>query len=182
MIRGTLPLSRRLIIRGHDAVEEFTSDMYPLAAGAGFDRVAMCTTSVSMLKVLLPKFTTVRKDDNKDDVQFLARVELEAEGIVGSYTKPEHDACLAHLPNGGRLNHAFELTGVTYGPHPMPGTEEFTEAVKKRKLDATGKNMSKCSKAAGKKKMEAMMVAPSWGKASLKRPFAAEVSSARPLK
>jgi hypothetical protein len=66
------------------------------------------------------------------------------------------------------LNHVFELTGVTYGPHPVLGTEEFTEAVKKRKLDATRKNMSKCSKAAGKKKMEAMMVAPSWGKVSLK--------------
>jgi hypothetical protein len=53
------------------------------------------------LKVPLPKFTAVRKDDDEDDVQFLARVELEAEGIVGSYTKPEHDACLAHVCNGG---------------------------------------------------------------------------------
>jgi hypothetical protein len=68
-------------------------------------------TSVSKLKVSLPKFTVVRKDDNEDDVQFLARVELEAEGIVGSYTKVEHDVFLAHACNGGRLKHIFELAG-----------------------------------------------------------------------
>jgi hypothetical protein len=72
--------------------------------------------------------------------------------------------------------------GVTYGPRPVPDTEEFTEALRKRKLDATGKNSSKCSKATGKKKMEATKVAPLWGKASLKRSSAAEVASARPLK
>jgi hypothetical protein len=38
--------------------------------------------------------TTKVRAVNKDDIQFLARVELEAEGIVGSYTKPKHDACL----------------------------------------------------------------------------------------
>jgi hypothetical protein len=57
---------------------------------------------------------------------------------------------------------------VTYGPRPIPGTEEITEAVRKRKLDATGKNPSKRPKAMGKKKMEAAKVAPSRGKASLK--------------
>jgi hypothetical protein len=41
--------------------------MYPLAPGAGFDRVATCTMPVSKLKVLLPKFTAIRKDDNEDD-------------------------------------------------------------------------------------------------------------------
>jgi hypothetical protein len=81
--------------------------MYPLAAGTGTDRVATHLTPVSKLKVPLPKFTAVRKDDNEDDVQFLAKVELEAEGIVGSYTKVEHDDCLVHVRNGGRLNHIF---------------------------------------------------------------------------
>jgi hypothetical protein len=80
------------------------------------------------------------------------------------------------------LNYVFELARVTYGPHPVPGTDEFTEAVRKRKLDAAGKNLSKRLKAMGKKKMEATKVAPSWGKASLKRPSATEVASARPLK
>jgi hypothetical protein len=89
-------------------MEEFIAcGMYPLAVGASFDRVAMRTTSVSKLKVPLPKFTTI----HKDDIQFLVRVELEAEGIVGSYTKPKHDACLAHVRNGGQLNHIFELAG-----------------------------------------------------------------------
>jgi hypothetical protein len=41
------------------------------------------------LKVPLPKFVAIRKDDDKDNIQFFVRVELEAEGIVGSYTKPE---------------------------------------------------------------------------------------------
>jgi hypothetical protein len=105
-------------IGGRDAVEEFVAcGVYPLAAGAGFDRVVTCTTLVSKWKVLLPKFIAA----HKDDVQFLARVELEAEGIAGSYTKPEHDACLAHMHNGGRLNRVFELAGVTYGPRPMLG-------------------------------------------------------------
>jgi hypothetical protein len=91
------------IIKGHDAVEEFISCvMYPLAGGTDFDGVAMRITPVSKLKVPLPKFTAVQKDDNKDDVQFLVRVELEAEDIVGSYTKLENDACLAHVRNRGQ--------------------------------------------------------------------------------
>jgi hypothetical protein len=152
-------------------MEEFIAcSMYSLAAGAGFDRVATCMTPVSMLKVPLPKFIVVRKDDNEDDVQFLARVELEVEGIVGIYT------------NRGWLNHIFELVGVTYGPRFVPGTDEFTEVVRKRKLYAAGKNSSKRTKAAGKKKMEVAKVAPSRGKASLKRPSTVDVASARPLK
>jgi hypothetical protein len=116
------------------------------------------------LKVLLPKFATVHKDDNENDVQFLVGVELEAEGIVGSYTKAEHDACLMHVRNGGRLNHIFELVGVAYGPRAVPGTDEFTKVMWKRKLDAARKNPSKCPKAAGKKKMNATKIALSPGK------------------
>jgi hypothetical protein len=142
----------------------------------------MRTTPISKLKVPLPKFTVVHKDDNEDDVQFLARVELEAKDIVGGYTKAEHDACLAHVRNGGRLNRVFELAGVAYGPRVMPDTDEFIEAVQKRKLDAIGKNPSKRPKAAGKKKVDAVKIAPSRGKASLKWSSAAEVASARPLK
>jgi hypothetical protein len=164
-------------IGGRDAMEEFIAcDMYPLATTISFDRVATRTTLVSKLKVPLPKFIDIRKDDNEDDVQFLVRVELEAEGIVGSYTKPKHDACLAHMRNGGQLNRVFELAGVTYGPRPMPGTEEFIKAVRKRRFDATGKKPSKRPKAAGKKKMEAMKVAPSRGKARLKRSSTAKVA------
>jgi hypothetical protein len=89
-------------IGDRDAVEEFIAcGMYPLAVGAGIDRVAMRMTLVLKLKVTLPKYAAIRKDDNVDDARFLASVELESEGIVGSYTKPEHDACLAHMRNGG---------------------------------------------------------------------------------
>jgi hypothetical protein len=156
-------------IGGHDVVEKFIAwRMYPIAVSVGFNRVAMCTTPVSKLKVPLSKFIAICMDDNEDDVQFLVRVELEAEDIVGSYTKPEHVGCLAHVHNGGRLNHIFEIVGVSYGPRPMPDTKEFTEAMRKRKLDAARKNPSKHLKAAGKKKKEATVVAPSRGKASLK--------------
>jgi hypothetical protein len=113
---------------------------------------------------------------------FLARVELEAEEIVSSYTKAEHDTCVDHVCNGGRLSRIFEPVGVAYGPHAVLGTDEFTEAVRKRKLDATGKNPSNRSKEAGKKKIDAAKIAPSWGKASLKWLSATEVASARPLK
>jgi hypothetical protein len=83
-------------------MEEFIAfGMYSLAVGAGFDRVTTRTTLVSKLKVALSKFTAVLKDNNEDDVQRLAMVELEAKGIVGSYTMVEHDACLEHVCNGG---------------------------------------------------------------------------------
>jgi hypothetical protein len=66
-------------------MEEFLAcDMYPPATDAGFDRVATHTMPVSKLKVPLPKFVAVHKDDDEDDVQFLARVELDVGGIVGS--------------------------------------------------------------------------------------------------
>jgi hypothetical protein len=155
-------------IRGCDVVEEFIAcGMYSLAVGVDINRVATRMTLVSKLKVPLPKFTIVRKDDNEDDVQFLAWVELEAESIVGSYTKVLV-ASLAHVRNRGRLNHVFELARVAFGPHAMPGTDEFTEAVRKRNLDAAGKNPSKRLKAVEKKKMDVVKVAPSRGKASLK--------------
>jgi hypothetical protein len=95
-------------IRGRDTVKEFLAcHIYPPAAGVGFNRVTTCSTPVSKLKVPLPKFVSIRKDNDENDVQFFARVELEAEGIVGSYTKPEHDASLAHVRNGGQLNYVF---------------------------------------------------------------------------
>jgi hypothetical protein len=137
-------------------VEEFVAcGMHPLAAGIGFDKVGTLVTPVSKLIVPLPKFVVVHNDD-EDDVQFLARVELEAEGIVSSYTLPEHEACIMSLRNGGPLNKVFELVEVVYGPRPEPGTEEFTEASKKRKMDAARKNSSKHVRVLGKKNVEIM--------------------------
>jgi hypothetical protein len=97
-------------------VEEYlTCGMSSLSIDISFERVADGVTPVSRLKLPLPKFHAMRMHD-EDDVQFLARVELEAEGIVGIYTCPEHDVCMAGQPNGGRLNRVFELAGVSYGP------------------------------------------------------------------
>jgi hypothetical protein len=183
-------------IGGQDAMEEFVAcGMHPLAAGVGFNKVATLVTSVSKLKVPLLKFVAVRKND-EDDVQFLARVELEAEGIMGSYTCPEHEACIMSLHNGVLLNRVFELAEVAYEPRLEPDTEEFTEASKKRKMDAAGKNMSKHARALGKKKVETAkaIVQPGktctlqgkgaalQGKGGLKRPSDADVASAWPAK
>jgi hypothetical protein len=132
-------------------MEEFViCGMHPLATVVGFDKVATLVTLVLKLRVPLSKFVAIHRE-SEDDVQFLARVGLEAEGIVGSYTRPEHDACITNLRNGGRLNRVFQLAEVAYGPQPEPGTKEFTEASKKRRLDAAGKNLSKRLRVLGKK-------------------------------
>jgi hypothetical protein len=94
--------------------------MYPLSACVSFEGLTDGVTLVSRVRLPLPMFCAVRTDD-EDDVQFLARAALEAESVVGGYSRPEHDACVASLPNGGRLNRVFELVGVAYGARPVPG-------------------------------------------------------------
>jgi hypothetical protein len=112
-------------------VEEFVAcGMHPVATSVGLDKVVTLVTPVSKLRVPLPKFVAVCKD-NEDDALFLDRVEREAEGIMGSYTRLERDACVANLGNRSHLNRVFELAEVVYGPRLEPGTEEFTEALKK---------------------------------------------------
>jgi hypothetical protein len=146
-------------IRGRDTVEEFVlCGMHPLATGVCLNKVDTLMAPVSKLIVPLLKFVAVCKDD-EDDVQFLARVELEAKGIMGSYTRPEHEACVVDLHNGVHLNRVFELAEVAYGPRPEPGTEEFTEASKKRRMDAAGKNLGKHARAFGKKKVKTVKAA-----------------------
>jgi hypothetical protein len=71
---------------------------------------------------------------------------------------------------------------MVHGPRAMPGTDEFTEAMWKRELDAARKNPSKRSKAAGKKKVDATKIAPSQGKDGLRRLSTVEVASAKQLK
>jgi hypothetical protein len=141
-------------ISGQDAVEEYlSSGIYLLPAGVGLGRITDGVTPVLRLKLPLLKFHVVRKDD-EDDVQFLVRVELETEGVVGSYTRLELDVCMAGLPNWGRLNHVLELVGVPYGPRPVTGME----ASEKRKMDATGKTPIKRAKASRKKKAETLKI------------------------
>jgi hypothetical protein len=57
-------------IGGRDAVEEFLAcGTYLLSADVGFNRVIDGVTPFSMLKLSLPKFVSIRKDDGYD-VQF----------------------------------------------------------------------------------------------------------------
>jgi predicted Ser/Thr protein kinase len=58
----------------------------------------------------------------------------------------------------------FELAEVAYGPRPESGTEEFTEALKKRRMDAAGKNLGKRARVLKKKKMETMKASMPHGK------------------
>jgi hypothetical protein len=66
-------------------VEEFVScGVWPLAGGVSFKLVKVGLTSVSKLKVPLPRFSISCKDE-EDDARLLERVEQEARNIVGSY-------------------------------------------------------------------------------------------------
>jgi hypothetical protein len=94
------------------------------------------------LTVPLPEFCAA-KAEGESDAQFMAKVELEAENILGRYTRAEHDACVRSLPNGGCLNRVFEIVGIAYAPCPQPGMEASVEAAKKRKVDAYRKTAGK---------------------------------------
>jgi hypothetical protein len=61
--------------------------------------------------VPLPRFSLSREDDT----HFLVRVEQESRNIVGSYTRTEHKACIASLPNNSRLNLVLEVVGWLMG-------------------------------------------------------------------
>jgi hypothetical protein len=91
-------------IGGRDVVEEFLScGIWPLSTDVDFEHVKVDFTLVSWLKMSLPKFPP-RREGEEDDVRLLARVEQEARNIVGCYTRTEHEACFASIPNNDRLN------------------------------------------------------------------------------
>jgi hypothetical protein len=111
-------------IRGRDAVEEVVScGVCPLSTGVNFGHVKVDLTPISQLKVPLPNFP-LRREDGENDVQFLVGVEQEARNIMEGYTCAEHEACIASLPNNGRLNRVLKVAGVGYGPRPMPISTE----------------------------------------------------------
>jgi hypothetical protein len=137
-------------IRGRDVVEEFIAcNVWLLAVSISFEQVKVGVTPVSKLKVPLPRFAVAREDD-EDDAKFLARVEKEARVLVGSYTRPEHEACSV-LSKNGRLNRVLELAGVAYGPRSTPVS---VEVLKKRKVDSIEKTIPKRPKALEKKRAE----------------------------
>jgi hypothetical protein len=166
-------------IGGRDIVEEFMScGVWPLATDVNFEQVKDDLTPILKLKVSLPRFPLSREDE-EDDVKFLARVEQEVRVIVGSYTRTEHEACIAGLQNNGRLNRVLNLVGVAYGPHPVLVS---TEALKKRKVDATRKVLAKLLKACEKKKVETAKVAAAQVKGGLKWSSDTDISSAKSAK
>jgi hypothetical protein len=117
--------------------------MYPLASGFGFRDVAIGTTAVSKVETPLPIFTMEAISAEGAD-HFLAKVEMDAEKVLGSYGPREHDALMTvKLPNGGRINQVFEQMGVPYAPRLLPGTEAFQIATKKRKTDVSKKPSAK---------------------------------------
>jgi hypothetical protein len=149
-------------------VEEFVAcGVWPLGVCVNFGQVSVGVTPVSKLKVPLPSFISSRKD-TEDDVKFLERVESDAMVIVGGCTHPEHDACIAGLHNEGCLNRVHELAVLTYGPHPVPGSDAFTKASKKRKTYSIGKALAKCLKAPEKRRVEIAKTSAPRGKTSLK--------------
>jgi hypothetical protein len=75
----------------------------------------------------LPKFR-ITQSEKETEAQFLARLELEAENVVGGYGLTKHDACIKSLPNGGHPNWVFEVAGVAYGLLRHLGTEPILEA------------------------------------------------------
>jgi hypothetical protein len=91
-------------IGGCDAMEEFLAyRMYPLISGFDFRDVMGGMTAVSNVKTPLPLFP-VEAVSTDDAGHFLAKVETDAEKILGSYGPKEHGAVMmAKLPNGGHL-------------------------------------------------------------------------------
>jgi hypothetical protein len=158
---------------GQDAMKEFIAcNIWPMAVGISFEQVKVGVTSVSKLKVLLSRFVVAREDD-EDDVKFLARAEKEARVLGGSYTRPEHKA-YAVLLNNGCLNRVLELAGVAYGPHPVSVS---VEVLKKRKVDSVGKTISKGLKALEKKRAKSIKTSAASVKIDVKQPFDVNVAS-----
>jgi hypothetical protein len=70
-------------IRSRDAVEEYLAcEMHQLSASVDFRGITDGVTPVLRVRQPLPKFHAKHKED-EDDIQFLVRVELEAESVVG---------------------------------------------------------------------------------------------------
>jgi hypothetical protein len=96
--------------------------MYPLAASFGFESVPLRMTPVSKVEGPLPQFfmgtIAVEHADH-----FLVEVEIEAEGVLGSFGPREYDALrVVNFLNEGRLNRILEQMGVPYFLRPRPGS------------------------------------------------------------
>jgi hypothetical protein len=166
-------------VGGRDAMEVFVScDVWPLPTGVSFEHVKVDSTPISKLKISLPRFPLCHEDE-EDDAHFLVRGKQEARNIMGSYTHTEHEACLACLPNSGRLNRVLEVAGVANAPRPVP---IFAEVLKKRKGDATVKASAKRPKVLDKKGAEPASANGACASGGSKRPSGATIVPAKSLK
>jgi hypothetical protein len=127
------------------------------------------------------KFALIMSED-ESEAQFLVKVELEAENVVGSYSRAEHDACIKSLPNGSCLNRVFEMAGIAYGRRPQPGTEASSEASKKRKVDSYSQTAGRHAMVPAKKETIPLKISVPKVKAGLKRPSDVELALAKPVK
>jgi hypothetical protein len=160
-------------------VKEFMScGIWPVSVSVDFEHVKVDLTPVSQLKVPLPNFP-LSCEDGEDDVQLLARVEQEARNIMGGYTRAEHKACIASLPNNGHLNHVLEVARVAYGPRSVPVS---AEVLKKRKADAAVKVSAKRPKATEKKGVGLAKVSRSRMSGSSNRPSGVDIPSEKSTK
>jgi hypothetical protein len=107
----------------NDAVEEFLAcGMYPLASSFDFRDMTICTTVVFKVETPLPLFP-VEPVSTEDAGHFLAKVETDAEKILGSFGPKGHDVLMTvKLLNDGCLNRVFEKMGLPYALHPLSGT------------------------------------------------------------
>jgi hypothetical protein len=89
--------------------------LFPLSVSFGLGEITDGETLVSKINLPLSEFPVASLPKEADD-HFLARVELAAVNVVGSYAHGEHEACIAMMPNKGRLNRVFEQASMPYGP------------------------------------------------------------------
>jgi hypothetical protein len=119
-----------LSIGSQDVVEEYMAcGLFPLSASFSLDEVVNSEMPVLKLTLPLPEFPVARLLGEKAD-GFWVRVELVAVNVVGRYTRGEHDACIAVVPNDGRLNRVFEQGGVPYEPRLVPDSKASKEEEK----------------------------------------------------
>jgi hypothetical protein len=74
----------------------------------------------------------------------LVEVETEAERILGSFRLKHYDTLsMVKLPNGGRLNHIFEQTGLAYAPRLLPSSEAIQVVKEKHKVEVSKNRLPK---------------------------------------
>jgi hypothetical protein len=102
-------------IGGHDVVEEYlVCGVWPLSATWDLSDVEEAEAPLLKVMVPLPKVFAMKGSKEKDH-EFVMRVCVGANKLVGSYGLMEHQACMSQIRNGC-LKHVFEVASVKYPP------------------------------------------------------------------